>query len=257
MKRSLILIFAFFYFIVSDATPPQVTGLHGKDLKNALKLNLPPFFFKTYSLQYERSMLRNFSACVQAGYNSQLHLGSYINQVMNNVPNKQLEKIRAKVSLTELYTTSNMYFTPELRLYISRKGSPHGLYIAPYLRFSSSRVYATFIYKDSNSAAIPIVFTGSLRSTHPGVMLGYQRSIFKRFVIDVWLAGLQFGSSKASFDANADFGKIDKQGFTDFVQDNFKYGDVTVTVDSDAHAKIDYSGKSYGFRSGIWVGFRF
>ena len=165
MKRILLLVFTIIFLIQLHADPPQITGLIGKDLKNLLKINLPVLYFKTYSLQYERSFLRNFSACLQTVFNSKLILDPYLNKILDNVPDPKLQKVRAKVSLSELYTTNNTYFTPEIRIYLSIKGSPQGIYLAPYLRFSSSTVHATFLYKDSNNTDIPMVFKGKLNNT--------------------------------------------------------------------------------------------
>ncbi len=257
MKPSTTLLFLILFFLASEATPPQPLGLIRADPKNVLKINLVPLLFKTYSIQYERTIFRNFSIGVQGGYNSELRLGTYINKVLDTVSNARLMAVRAKVTMTELSTSGNVYFTPEIRLYLSRKGAPNGFYIAPYLRFSTTNVNSTLIYKDSNNNNIPILFTGRMTSIHPGVLLGYQKSILKRLVVDFWLGGIQFGSSKATFDAEADFKKLDQQGFIDFVHDNFKYGSSTLTIANDAHAQMQYTGKSSGFRIGLCVGFRF
>jgi hypothetical protein len=243
MKRSLLLIFALLLLGSAKAIPPQTEGLLLKKHKNVLKINLLPLYFKIYSLQYERTFLRNFSICLQAGYNAELRLDPYINRVLDTVSNANLIKVRSKVSLNELTISSNAYITPELRIYLSIRGAPNGFYIAPYLRFSSSTIHATFLYKDSNNAEIPITFKGKVSAMLPGAMFGYQQSFFKRIVIDFWLIGLQFGSTKASFDAYADYTKVDKQGFANFVQGNMKYGTATVNIDSNTHALLEYTGK--------------
>lgn len=243
--------------ILTNATPPQALKLMKGNPKNVLKMNLIPIAFKTYSFQYEHSFMRNLSLCLQVGYNSEMRLGTYINRILDTVSNDKLNAVRAKFSLTELSTTANTYITPEIRIYLSRKGAPNGFYLAPYYRFTTSKVHATFNYKDSNNVDIPIVFTGNLNSVRPGVMVGYQKSFLKRLVVDFWLGGVQFGSSKASFDATSDFTKVDKEGVVQFVEDNFKYGNATVTIDSDTHAKLEYTGKTNGFRVGLCLGFRF
>lgn len=257
MRSFITLCFLIFLFIGVNANPPQALGLMKGNPKNVLKMNLIPIAFKTYSFQYEHSFMRNLSMCLQVGYNSEMRLGTYINRILDTVSNDKLNAVRAKFSLTELSTTGNTYITPEIRIYLSRKGAPNGFYLAPYYRFTTSKVHATFNYKDSNNVDIPIVFTGNLNSVRPGVMVGYQKSFLKRLVVDFWLGGVQFGSSKASFDATSDFTKVDKEGVVQFVEDNFKYGNATVTIDSDTHAKLDYTGKTNGFRVGLCLGFRF
>lgn len=257
MKSFLPIVFACLLCYTTMAIPPQAQGLTHKNHKNVLKINLLPIYFNIYSVQYERTFLRNFSIGVQAGYNDRLRLDPYINRVLDTVSNTNLIKVRSKVSLTELVTSSNMCLTPELRIYLSLKGAPNGFYIAPYYRFSSSKVDATFLYKDSNNTEVPITFKGTVGGMLPGAMLGFQKSFFKRFVIDFWLIGLQFGSTTAKFDAYADYDKIDKQGFINYVQANLKFGTATVTIDSDKHAHVDYTGKAVGFRTGFCLGFRF
>lgn len=257
MNRFLFLLFSLVEFSSIVARTPINSGKSDGDPKNSLKINLLPLFFQTYSVQYERRLLKNISFCVQGAYNSQMRLGTFINRVLDTVSDERLNIIRAKVSLSELSTTNSIYLTPEFRLYISRHGVPNGFYLAPYLRFSSTTVHAIFTYKDSSLSEIPILFTGQLSGIHPGVMFGYQKSFLKRIVVDFWFGGVQFGSSKASFDAYADFKKVDKQGLINFVQNNFKYGTSTLTIDSDEHALIQYLGKSSGFRIGLCVGFRF
>ncbi len=243
-------------FKFTEAAPPQALGLVKGDPKNVLKINVVPLILKTYSFQYERIVFRNFSFCVQAGYNSEMRLGTYINRVLDTITNSNLIAARAKVSLTELSTSGNVYFTPEIRLYLSRKGAPNGFYIAPYLRFSTTNIHATLIYKDSMSAAMPIIFTGHMRSVHPGVLLGYQKSFLRRFVIDFWFGGIQFGRSKAVFNAEADFTKVDQQGLVSFVEDNIKLGTSTLAITNN-NAQMQYTGNSSGFRVGLCIGFRF
>lgn len=91
----------------------------------------------------------------------------------------------------------------------------------------------------------------------PGMLISYQKSLLKRIVFDFWLGGIQFGESKATFDAYANFKKVDKQGVINFIQDNFKYGTTEVKIDNDEHAQIAYTGNGGGLRFGLCVGFRF
>lgn len=73
-------------------------------------------------MQYERIMFKRFSLCLQAGYNKELRLGTYINRILDTVPATfRLQRSRARISLSELSTSGNMYVTPEVRIYLAVK----------------------------------------------------------------------------------------------------------------------------------------
>ncbi len=247
MKKILFLLFAALVSLSSQAFNRP---------KHVLKLNVPPLLFHVYSAQYEHPFLRNFSWCVQAGYSNGLSLGTYIDRVMDSKQNILLDKIRSNMNLKELYTTQSLYLTPEVRVYISRKGSPNGFYLAPYLRLSRSNINAKFLYKDSNNVEKSILFTGHLNGFNPGVMVGYQKVLLRHIVIDFWFGGVQFGSSTATLTANGDYTGVEKQGVTDFIQNNMKYGTATASF-NNSNASIDYKGKSATYRLGLCIGFCF
>ena len=249
MKKKVIL------FLISAFSFSNAFSLFGPT-KHVLKINVPPLLFNVYSVQYEHPFLRNFSWCVQAGYSNGLSLGTYINRVMDSKQNILLDKIKSNMNLKELYTTQSLYLTPEVRVYISRKGAPKGFYLAPYLRLSRSMMNAKFIYKDSNNVEKSILFSGHINGFNPGIMVGYQKVLLRHIVIDFWFGGVQFGSSTATLTANGDYTGVEKQGVTDFIQNNMKYGSATANF-NNSNASIDYKGKSASYRLGLCVGFCF
>jgi len=229
----------------------------GKDLpKNVIKINLAPVFLKTISLQYERTFLRNFSLCLQFGQSGDMSMGVFMNRYLDSRQNETLEKIRSTITMKKLYTSGSTYITPELRLYLSLRGAPKGVYIAPYYRIATTKLHAEFMYQDSNSVSQPVNFEGRLNGFYPGVMLGYQKTLLRFITMDVWLGGVQWGSSKATLEATGDFHTINKQGVRDFLQDNVKDGSADVTIE-DNKITANYNGKTIGFRFGFCIGIAF
>jgi hypothetical protein len=256
MKHLLCSFYLLFLVHVSQATTPGPMKSRKKgEPKNVLKINLVPAFFKVYSFQYERVLKKHFSFCVQSGFGSEIRLSSQTNRFMDSVNSPGMQNTGAYLTFTELYTTRNFYFTPEFRLYL--KTAPKGLYLAPYYRLATSKLNGTFTYRDSDQVETPVKLTGNLNRFHPGVMLGYQRTFVKYLVLDLWILGYQFGNSRSTLDAHADFNKVSKEGFADFVSSNVKNGSASVTYTGNDHAAIRYTSRSYGGRIGVCIGFRF
>jgi hypothetical protein len=223
---------------------------------NLVKINLPPLFLRTVSVQYERTFLRNFSGCVQVGQSRELSMNTLMNRYIGSAQSETLKKINSSITFDKLYTTGSTYFTPELRLYLSLKGAPKGFYLSGYYRIATTKVHADFSYRDSANSSSTVNMEGRLNGFFPGAMLGYQKQFLHFFTMDIWLAGVQWGSSKATFEATGDFHSINKEGVKEFIESNMKNGSASVTM-NDQKITADYTGKSLGFRFGFCLGIAF
>ena len=115
---------------------------HAQEIRNVAKTNIAAPFFNAVSLSFERTLNKSHSLNVTFNFLDQ-----------------------SAIVFTEY---SGYQITPEYRFYLSKKVSPEGLYVAPYLRYSN----LTFDHGFFTSTK------GKYKGLGLGNALGYQ-----------WLAG--------------------------------------------------------------------
>ena len=261
MKGKLLLLTAIFFtcsiaFSQINASANSTRSSNQPDgiKKNNVKISLTSLAFSNFQLQYERSLTKRIGVVV--GY-------SFIPK--GGVPFQS--------QITEL-TTSNgetrgtfenaelgyRAFTPEVRFYLG-EGYGKGFYIAPFyrnLRYDISKVNFEF-----SSDLVPgeenLEMGGELTANTFGLQFGAQFNLGKHIILDWWIVGPHYGTSKG------DFVGTTTRNLSQFEQDQLKreldnielpFSDIETAVNARG-ATINISGPWGGIRSGISLGYRF
>src|SRR6185312_2029947 len=163
--------------------------------KNLIKINLSALLFKSYSLQYERILNRKFSVALQ--YRMMPETGiPFKSNVLKLIDNEDPDTKKT----IEDFKMSNYAITPEVRLYLSRKGFGKGFYFAPFYRFASfTSNQLNVSFTDENDAEQKIKMSGKITSNTFGLAIGAQHFIGKHIVLDWSLVGPHYGSAKGVF----------------------------------------------------------
>jgi hypothetical protein len=220
---------------------------------NIVKVNLSSLALKNYSFSYERKISKRIS--VALGYRTEPKGSPPFQSQLENLINS------SNINFSR-FEMGNTAWTPEVRFYLG-KGNMRGFYIAPYMRFSSfditSPVKYTTVVAGTNYTK-EADFSGKITSTNGGLMIGTQHRLFKVLVIDIWIIGGHYGSSKGdlNFAATTPLSPQEqtslKQNLDNIDPKPFKF---TNTVNANG-AKISSDGPWAGIRgAGINIGFHF
>lgn len=223
--------------------------------KNNFKISLTSLLFGNFQLQYERSLTKRIGVVV--GY-------SFIPK--GAIPFRtQLNDLTADNADTQgIFEKSELgykAFTPEVRFYLG-KGYGKGFYIAPFyrnVRYDITNVNFTFSSDVAGVTEQNLSMGGKLSANSFGLQLGAQFNLGKHLILDWWIVGPHYGTSKG------DFVGITDRNLTTFEQQELKkeldnielpLSDIKTEVNARG-AKINVSGPWGGVRSGISLGYRF
>ena len=155
---------------------------------------------------------------------------------------------------------NNFAITPEVRLYLSRKGYGRGFYFVPFYRYAPFTVTGlniTYTQDDGNDASVKM--KGKLTSNTGGFVLGSQTFLSKRIVLDLWLLGPHFGSGKGSLSGNPlkPLSANEQNDLRSQLNDiDIPLTNKTVNVDAN-NAIMKLDGPWGGLRGGISLGVKF
>lgn len=225
---------------------------------NIIKANLSSLAFGNYHVTYERSIAKKLSLSISYRFMPKTGI-PYANQLQDLINNPDV-----KVAGIQM---ANNAITPELRLYLGT-GKMKGFYIAPYVRFANFDLRVPIMYDNPAIAGAKkeVTFDGSIKSTSAGLMIGMQKQIAKKLVLDIWFIGGHYGSSEGTLNAvinpplsNAPF---DERAALQTELDNLKNNGGPFkfegTVTSNTTAVIKSTGPWAGLRGAmISLGFRF
>jgi len=226
-----------------------------KPKRNLIKLNLTGIPLRNYSVQYERVLSKRLSIAF-----------SYRNMPEGNLPMKDfiIDNIdnpdQEAIDIINNFTISNYAITPEIRLYLGKKGYGRGFYIAPFYRSASySGANMIFHYQDDNDVDQSVTLSGDIKSQTFGLMFGAQWSLSRFLVLDWWIIGPHAGNGKgdligtSSQTMTADQQEELRQNLEDFEIPMVKK---TVSVNSNG-ATMSVDGAWAGVRAGISLGIKF
>lgn len=244
MKKLLCILFCIPFF--ADAQIPILSG------KNIFKLNLSSLAAKNFHITYERKLTGRVSASL--GFRTMAKGSLPFRSTFENL-------LDGSDFNFDNFKMGNTAFTPEIRFYLG-KGNLRGFYVAPYMRFASFDITAPIKYTYNNGTGnvteeAPV--SGKITSTSGGIMFGTQHRIFKVLVLDIWIIGGHYGSSKGNLSLARSFTTQQErdalqQEINSLDADPFKFkGTVTATG-----ATVQSDGPWAGIRGlGINLGFRF
>lgn len=234
----------------------QSSGKNKKShARNFVKLNLTGLPLKNYSLQYERVLNRKFSFAISFRMMPETSI-PFKNKILKIVGDDDPDT----KEVIENFRMSNFAITPELRLYLSKKGYGRGFYIAPFYRYASFKTnQMVFTYEDNTGAESKINLSGKLTSNTGGLMFGAQWLLGRRVCLDWWILGPHFGSGTGDF-VGTTTQPMDQSEQDDLRQEledlDIPFTDKTVSVNANG-ASMKLSGPWGGIRAGISLGIRF
>ena len=185
MKKTLLTLLILFSFLYVNAQEyaPQ---------KNFVKFNLSSVAFKNFTFQYERALSKRFSAALSFGFipGTTIPYLDMASGFTDEAPEilAQLQDIRF-----------NYYaITPEVRLYLGKKGYGRGFYIAPYYRYTSIGFKDARLSFDDDEHPFHLDINAGISGHSGGIMLGAQWALGKYVTLDWWITGLAVGLSNFS-----------------------------------------------------------
>jgi hypothetical protein len=153
--------------------------------KNILKWNLAGLAARNYSFTYERSFLNRFSLSL-----------NYRTMAKGSLPFQSWfeSAIDSDDILFNEFQIGNTAWTPEARVYIGL-GKMKGFYVSPYYRFASFDLYMPVSYTNGVGSKNKAVFEGTVKSSSPGLMIGWQFQLLTKLVLDFQIVGGHWGKS--------------------------------------------------------------
>jgi len=258
MKQSLIIVF-FLFTSYSGFSQDSLSNLkhsssNGAAVKrNIIKWNLSSLVFKNYHFTYERGLTKHISASISYRYmpKGTVPFESQLTNVINS----------NDINFSK-FQMGNNAITPQVNFYLG-KGNLKGFYIAPFGRFATFDVSAPITYTtvvSGQNIKTTADFTGSIKSSSGGLMMGIQANLSKSIVLDFWLVGAHYGTSKGDLifvapqPLSAQEQAALQQSLNNISADPFKF---TTSVNANG-AVIKTDGPWAGVRGlGLGIGFRF
>ncbi len=220
--------------------------------KNIVKWNVASMAFKNYHFTFERHIFKNISFSV-----------SYRTMPKGTLPYQDL--LRDQISSNDIdfskLEIGNTAITPEARIYLGLR-KMRGFYFAPYVRFATFDITLPVKYTVNEGTPTAItkeaLMTGKIKSTSPGLMIGYQFHIATKVVLDFQIIGGHYGTSKGDLNfattLNTDEQNALRTNLSEIQANPFKF---TSTVNGSG-AKIMSDGPWAGIRGiNLGLGIRF
>ena len=221
--------------------------------KNIFRWNIGSVALRNYHFTYERSLTKRLSLSL-----------SYRTMSKGAVPFK--DELAKKINSANVdfgnFQMGNTAWTVEGRFYLGL-GRMKGFYLAPYLRFAnfdlSAPVKYTVTTGPAAGASKQANFMGNVKSTSPGLMIGWQFTLVGKLVMDLQIIGGHYGHSNGDLNFVAVLSDDEKNALQTSINDIKNKTDpfkITGTA-TNSGAKITTDGPWLGVRSNIGIGLRF
>ena len=235
------------------------SGVYAQDKKkkqpeNAFKVNLTALALKNYSFQYERVINRkiSFALAFRTMPETSLPFKKTILDLSNNDPDTK--------DVLDALQLSNTAITPEIRLYLSKKGYGRGFYIAPFYRYASFKANnVKFSYTNTLNTESDIFLSGKVTANTGGLLFGSQYTIGKHICLDLWILGPHYGSGNGNFSGitSTPLTPTEQNELRQQLEDfDIPLTNKTVIVTANG-ATVKLDGPWGGIRSGLSLGIRF
>lgn len=222
---------------------------------NLVKLNLTGILLNNYALQYERVLNRKISVALQYRIMPETGIpfkSTILKAVGVDDPDTK--------KLIEDFKMSNFAITPEVRIYLSKKGYGRGFYIAPFYRYASFKSNdLNVFYTDDNNVEQSIKMSGKLTSNTAGLLMGVQSDLGKHATLDISFFGPHYGSGKGTFigTTSSPLSSAEQADLKQQLEDlDIPLTETTVNVNANA-ASLKLDGPWVGYRFAISLGVRF
>lgn len=241
----------------NEAAPLKQEKEHKSPVsRNFFKVNLTSILFNNYALQYERVLNKRFSIALSGRLMPEAGI-PFRKKILDAVVEEGDTEAENFVRSIRL---SNYAITPELRIYLGKKGYGRGFYLAPFYRYAHFEAKnAQLTYTDDNDEDATIDMTGKLSAHTGGLLIGAQWALGKHICLDWWILGAHYGSGKG------DFAGISSQPLSANEQADLRttledldipLTDKTINVNANG-ASLKLDGPWAGLRAGLSIGFKF
>jgi len=243
------------FFCSIGVSSAQSSGSEDPEQKNLVKWNAGALLLNNFSFQYERAITRKISVAMGLRFapKSGFAADSKLKDLIDN--DETWENIKD-------FKTGNIAFTPEVRFYMG-KGGFQGFYFAPFLRYArySAEIPYQFDVDDNSEQGYyteTIPLDGNVATLTGGLLLGAQWTIGKRFALDWWILGPNYGTSSGNIKGTQSLNAEEQEALRNTLQDleDLPVVKTKSTVDATG-AKVDFNGPWAGLRAGLSIGFRF
>lgn len=221
--------------------------------KNNVKISVTSLVFKNLQFQYERILTKRIGVVVGYSFISKgsVPFKSQLNDLASSSQDSQGMFDNAELGYTAV--------TPEVRFYLG-KGYGKGFYIAPFYRNLKYDITGVnFKYTNQIGGKDNIDMGGKLTANTFGLQFGSQFNLGKHLILDWWIAGPHYGTSKG------DFVGVSSRPLNAFEQNELQkeldkielpLSDIDAKANANG-ATVKISGPWGGVRSGISLGYRF
>lgn len=219
---------------------------------NIVRWNLGSLALRNYHFTYERALTKRISLSL-----------SYRTMPKGSVPfQKELEKAieSSEINFGKM-EMGNTAWTVAGRFYLGM-GKLKGFYLEPYLRFANFDLSAPVKYIITTGPAAgqskEALFTGKVKSTSPGLLIGWQFQLATKLVLDLQIVGGHYGHSNGDLNFAAALTNDERdalqKSINDIKTDPFKIKGTA----TNSGAVITTDGPWAGIRgANIGIGFRF
>jgi Protein of unknown function (DUF3575) len=223
--------------------------------ENLVKLNLAGLIFKNLNLQYEHTLSRKFSLALTVSI-----------MPTRNIPFKNSIISSLDVTDTDVKNTieklniSSFSIAPEVRFYVGKKGYGRGLYLAPYVKYTSLKTAnMVFTYQNILNVSSTIELSGNFNTIAGGLQVGAQWMLGKHMCIDWWIVGAHYGSGNGAYTGttNKILGADEQADLKKQLDDvSLPLINKTVTVYANG-ATVKLNGPWASVRTGLCIGYCF
>lgn len=247
-----------FTFMVFDSYGQLYCYGENVDAPQLIKTNLLTLPFKTFQLQYERSIKPKTSIGLSFSFTPNRDLpfkDLYIDRIEDEDAKKTVEEAQY----------NRFSIQPEIRFYFGNNSTFTRFYVAPYLKYSrytsSFRLNYSYVNAvDNILSEVDVPIKGPINAISAGYGIGLQFNIVKDFYLDWQIIGNHFGYA---------FGKgtgTSSQPLSQNVQDDIRESlqqlNDTPVYKFDYHVdermmEIKPSGPILGLTMGLSIGYRF
>lgn len=229
--------------------------------RNFIKMNLWNIPIRNYSFQLERVLTKRLSIAV--GYRTMPEEGLPLIEQFKTISGMDESFPEDKEFLDQLRAVkvSNTAITPEIRLYIGKKGYGRGFYLAPFYRMATFNVNGYSQSYEAGNRLNTVSVSGKITSKSYGLMIGAQWKLARFISLDWWIVGGHVGNHSGEVIAQKDIAFTgDEKDLILENADSFSISNIktsTPTFPTDNTVKVTTSGIWGGVRAGLCLGISF
>lgn len=243
----------------------QLSPASDAEGKNMVKFNVLPLFGGKFAFEYERMLTDRISIGASLSFRPEQGV-PFRSVVESFVDDEDLE------DLVNDLKSSNVSFTPEVRFYMANRGAFRGLYVAPFLKYTSYGASLPYDYhvdvqyegEEIYSRTETIPLDASLSSFTAGVSLGIHYQLSKDFYLDWRIIGPGFGFATGDVSGSTTLNAEEQQALRESLDDlKTDLNDLPLSIKIDYEVRPDGASMDVknspwaNIRSGLSVGYRF